>query len=75
MLFMGGDKLYFHVFTFKESLLVKPTNGWSAKPSLLKCGIGYGVHLADLFQEKGCEIVQTLLATAFTEREDRGYRR
>ena len=32
MLFMGGDKLYFHVFTFRESLLVKPTNVWSVKP-------------------------------------------
>ena len=56
MLFMGGDKLYFHVFTFGESLWVKPTNVWSVKPSPLKCGAGYGVHLADLFQEKGAKL-------------------
>ena len=45
MVFMGGDKLYFHVFTFRESLLVKPSP-W-------KCGAGKGVHLADLCQAKG----------------------
>ena len=56
---MGGDKLYFHVFTFRESSLVKPINVWSVKPSPWKCGAGYGVHLAELFQEKGREIVPT----------------
>jgi hypothetical protein len=82
---MGSDKLYFHVFTFRESLLVKPTNVWSVKSSPLRCGAEDGVHRADLFQEKGREIVRTgnpnasgkageqlLLATAFTEREDSG---
>ena len=85
---MGGDKLYFHVFTFRGSLLVEPTNVWSVKPSPWKCGAGYGVRLADLFQEKGREIVRTgnpdaggkagqqpLLATALTEGEDSGSRR
>src|SRR5208337_3544070 len=50
---MGGDKLYFHVFTFRESSLGKPINVWPVKPSPWKCGAGYGVHLADLFQEEG----------------------
>jgi hypothetical protein len=75
MLFVGGDKLYFHVFTFRESLWVKSTNLWSVKPLPLKCGGGYGVQLADLFQEKSRTFVQPLLATALTEREDHGYRR
>jgi hypothetical protein len=56
---MGGDKLYFHVFTFRESLLVKPTNVWSVKSSPLKCGAGDEIDLADLFQAKGREIVRT----------------
>ena len=58
MFLMGGDQLYFHVFTFRESLLVKSTDVWSAKPSPLKRGAGYGVHLADLFPEKGRAIVR-----------------
>jgi hypothetical protein len=75
MLFMGGDKLYFHVFTFRESLLVKPTNVCSVKPGPLKCEAGKGVRLANHFQRKGREIVQPLLATALTESEDSGCRR
>ena len=59
MLFMRGDKLYFHVFTFRESFLVNPTNVWSVKSSPLKCGAGDGGRLADLFQAKGREIART----------------
>ena len=58
-MYMGGDQLYFHVFTFRESLLVKPTNFYSVKSSPLKCGAKDEVHLADLFQAKGRKIVQT----------------
>ena len=85
---MGGDKLYFHVFTFRESSLVNPMNVWSVKPPPWKCGAGYGSTLPFPFQEKGRTIVRTgnpdaggkagqqpLLATALTERQDSGYRR